>query len=240
MRSTASAWERCPQCGRSSARFGALRRAATRSRLGIRRLERLQRDDVAALSSRSSRKGRETSTSDEYWAAVAELCRKHGRCLSSKSADGLGRTGKLWAMSITACGRHNHGVEGTLGRLCARRSDDVLAEVSTVSIRNGARSRAFSTLGAPARDVAALATLQTIDDEDIVDRARVTGSLHEGLGPARREVDSSQVRGKGLIIGLVFGEPTSFGLKSRWKMMEGARKGSSPSLWWTLFTDTGS
>jgi ornithine--oxo-acid transaminase len=34
-----------------------------------------------------------------------------------------------------------------------------------------------------------------------------------------------EVRGKGLIIGLVFGEPTSFGLKSRWKMMEGARKG---------------
>jgi len=33
------------------------------------------------------------------------------------------------------------------------------------------------------------------------------------------------VRGKGLIIGLVFGEPSSLRLKSRWKMMEGARKG---------------
>ena len=33
------------------------------------------------------------------------------------------------------------------------------------------------------------------------------------------------MRGKGLIIGLVFGEPSSLRLKSRWKMMESARKG---------------
>jgi ornithine--oxo-acid transaminase len=75
--------------------------------------------------------------------------------------------------------------------------------------------------------VAALATLQTIDDEDIVDRARVTGeAFMKGLAPLVEKYELfHEVRGKGLIIGLVFGEPSSLRLKSRWKMMEGARKG---------------
>ena len=35
----------------------------------------------------------------------------------------------------------------------------------------------------------------------------------------------SEVRGLGLMIGLEFGEPSSLRLKSRWKMLETARKG---------------
>ena len=36
--------------------------------------------------------------SDEYWAAAAELCRKHGTLLVIDEVQtGLGRTGKLWA-----------------------------------------------------------------------------------------------------------------------------------------------
>jgi ornithine--oxo-acid transaminase len=75
--------------------------------------------------------------------------------------------------------------------------------------------------------VAALATLQTIDDEDIVDRARVTGeAFMKGFAPLLERYELfHEARGKGLMIGLVFGEPSSLRLRSRWKMMEGARKG---------------
>jgi len=137
-------------------------------------------------------------------------------------------------MSITACGRHNHGVEGTLGRLCAVGAMMCSAEVfDRVYSEDGARSRAFFDVWAqPARMVAALATLQTIDDEDIVDRARVTGEAFMKGWPARREVRAlSRGARQGSDIASSSGA-NLFRVKSRWKMMEGARKGSSPSLWW--------
>ena len=75
--------------------------------------------------------------------------------------------------------------------------------------------------------VAGLATLQTIDDEEIVDRARLSGEVFEkALAPLVEKYELfHEVRGKGLMIGLVFGEPASLRLKARWKMLEGARKG---------------
>ncbi|HET9092452.1 MAG TPA: aminotransferase class III-fold pyridoxal phosphate-dependent enzyme, partial [Acidimicrobiales bacterium] len=68
---------------------------------------------------------------------------------------------------------------------------------------------------------------QTIDDEDIVERARLSGEAFEkALTPLVDKYELfHEVRGKGLMIGLVFGEPSSLRLKSRWKMLEGARKG---------------
>jgi acetylornithine/succinyldiaminopimelate/putrescine aminotransferase len=75
--------------------------------------------------------------------------------------------------------------------------------------------------------VAGLATLQTLDDEGIVDRARATGeAFSEALRPLVDRYELfTEVRGKGLMIGLEFGEPSSLRLKSRWKMLETARKG---------------
>ncbi len=75
--------------------------------------------------------------------------------------------------------------------------------------------------------VAGLATLQVMDDEGIVQRAEQTGAaLREALAPlvARYEL-LHEVRGLGLMVGLVFGEPESLRLRSRWKMLESARKG---------------
>ena len=57
--------------------------------------------------------------------------------------------------------------------------------------------------------VAGLATLQAFDDEDIVDRARRTGeAFTKALDPlVERHEFLHEVRGKGLMIGLVFDEP---------------------------------
>jgi ornithine--oxo-acid transaminase len=75
--------------------------------------------------------------------------------------------------------------------------------------------------------VAGLATLQTIDDEDIVDRARVTGeAFSKGLAPMLDHYELFHlVRGEGLMIGLVFGEPRSAGVRTRYRLLELAHKG---------------
>ena len=75
--------------------------------------------------------------------------------------------------------------------------------------------------------VAALATLATIDDENLVDRARMTGdAFDKALAPLiERHETFHAVRGKGLMIGLVFGEPKSFRQRTRFRLLEAARTG---------------
>jgi len=73
--------------------------------------------------------------------------------------------------------------------------------------------------------VAGLATLQAFDDEDILDRARRTGvAFTKALGPlVERHEFLREVRGLGLMVGLVFDEPSSPGLRRRWKALEAMR-----------------
>jgi ornithine--oxo-acid transaminase len=70
-----------------------------------------------------------------------------------------------------------------------------------------------------------LATLQAFDEEDIVDRARRTGEAFvKALDPlVERYEFLHEVRGRGLMIGLVFGEPETGALRRRWKVIEAMR-----------------
>jgi acetylornithine/succinyldiaminopimelate/putrescine aminotransferase len=75
--------------------------------------------------------------------------------------------------------------------------------------------------------VAGLATLSVIEDEQLVEKARVTGELFEtALAPLveRHEV-FQEVRGKGLMIGLVFGAPSSPRARAKFRLLEAAHKG---------------
>jgi ornithine--oxo-acid transaminase len=73
--------------------------------------------------------------------------------------------------------------------------------------------------------VAGLATLQAFDEEDIVDRARRTGeAFTKALDPlVERHEFLHEVRGKGLMIGLVFDKPESKALRRRWTALETMR-----------------
>jgi ornithine--oxo-acid transaminase len=75
--------------------------------------------------------------------------------------------------------------------------------------------------------IAALATIETIKDENIIENAQVMGKLLRGrLLELKEEFDLiKDVRGFGLMIGIEFGEPKNFGAKSRWKLIEAARSG---------------
>jgi ornithine--oxo-acid transaminase len=74
--------------------------------------------------------------------------------------------------------------------------------------------------------VAGLATLAAIEDEDIVERSRRVGDqFMAALEPLVAKYELlHEVRGKGLMIGLVFGPPSGSG-RTRFRMMELARKG---------------
>jgi len=75
--------------------------------------------------------------------------------------------------------------------------------------------------------VAGLATLDVLDDEDLVTGAGRRGDqLMAALAPLVDKYELlHEVRGMGLMIGLEFGPPTSRSGRTRFKMLELARKG---------------
>jgi acetylornithine/succinyldiaminopimelate/putrescine aminotransferase len=73
--------------------------------------------------------------------------------------------------------------------------------------------------------VAGLATLSVFDDERIVEHAAAMGELwHAKLGfLVERHEFLHEIRGRGQMIGIVFGAPTSRGARLRWRAVEAAR-----------------
>jgi ornithine--oxo-acid transaminase len=168
---------------------------------------------------------------DEYWLAAAEACRKNGTLfVADEVQTGLGRTGKMFCYEhygirpdvITISKALSGGFVPVGAMLCsADLYDKVFHSLDRVLVHSSTFGKNQLAM------VAGLATLQALDDEDIVDRTRRTGeALEKALAPLVEKYELfHSVRGKGLITGLVFGEPTSLGLRGRWKMMETARKG---------------
>ncbi|MGD1010947.1 MAG: aspartate aminotransferase family protein [Acidimicrobiales bacterium] len=198
----------------------------------IESIEReLAHEDVAAVVLETIQGKGVNLAPQEYWSAVADLCRKHGTLfVIDEVQTGLGRTGKLWAHEhyglrpdlITISKALSGGYVPVGATMCsAEVFDKVYSKMERAVVHSSTFGRNQLAM------VAALATLQTIDEENIVERARVTGEAFKtGLAPLVEKYELfHEVRGKGLIIGLAFGEPSSLRLRSRWKMMEGARKG---------------
>jgi acetylornithine/succinyldiaminopimelate/putrescine aminotransferase len=166
---------------------------------------------------------------DDFWPAAAELCQRYGTLLViDEIQTGLGRTGKFFAHEhwgvkpdiITVSKALSGGYIPVGAMLCSAKVCDA---VYSSMERAVVHSSTFSTNQLAM--VAGLATLAAIDDEDITERARVTGDLFmHALAPL---VDKHEllheVRGKGLMIGLVFGEPTSRGSRMRYKAVEAMR-----------------
>ena len=85
-----------------------------------------------------------------------------------------------------------------------------------------------STFGSNAMAMAAgLATLQVIEDEDLIENAEKIGAvLHTELAQRLEQYEMlSEVRGRGLMIGFEFGKPRSLKLRAGWNTLQAARKG---------------
>ena len=165
----------------------------------------------------------------EFWTAAQELCRKYKTLLVLDEIQaGMGRTGKFFCHEhygiqpdiITMSKALSGGYIPVGAMLC---SQDVSDAVFSSMERAVVHSSTFSTnLMAM---IAGLATLQTFDEEDIVERARETGdAFFAALQPlVDKHEFLHEVRGKGLMIGLVFGEPKSMASRLRYKAIETMR-----------------
>ncbi|MEU9081204.1 aspartate aminotransferase family protein [Streptomyces sp. NPDC048357] len=164
--------------------------------------------------------------------AAQELLHRHKALLIADEVQtGLGRTGDFYAY------QHEPGVEPDL--VCVAKAlsggyvpvgatlgkDWIFKKVYSSMDRVLVHSASF---GSNAQAMAAgLAVLSVMEDEELVAHARATGDLLRGRLAAM--VDEyellHEVRGRGLMIGIEFGRPSSLGLRSRWTMLQAARKG---------------
>ena len=195
-------------------------------------LERqLTRKDVAALVVEPIQGKGVYLASETYWRTAQALCRRFGTLLVLDEVQtGMGRTGQFF------CHRH-WGLEPdmiTLSKALSGGYVPVGALLTTDAVSEAVYSsmeRAVVHSSTFSRNqlamVAGLATLQVMDDEDIVARAATRGrQLMDALAPLVDRYELlHEVRGMGLMVGLVFGPPASRGGRARFAMMELARKG---------------
>lgn len=198
----------------------------------VRSLEReLERRDVAAFVVEPIQGKGVNVASRAYWDEVQELCHRFGTLLVADEVQtGLGRTGRLWAHEhwglvpdiITTSKALSGGYVPVGAMICSSEvSDKVYSSMDRALVHSSTFKN--NTLAM----VAGLATLQTIDDEDLVDRARVTGdAFAKGLAPLVDKYELFHlVRGEGLMVGLVFGEPGSPAVRARYRLLELAHRG---------------
>jgi acetylornithine/succinyldiaminopimelate/putrescine aminotransferase len=166
-----------------------------------------------------------------YWDSVQQLCHRFGTLLIVDEVQtGLGRTGRMWAHEhwgvvpdiMTVSKALSGGFVPVGAMLCSEEVSDKVyssmdrAVVHSTTFKNNALAM-----------VAALAMLHVLDDEGLVDRARLMGDAFEkGLAPLVEKYELlHEVRGKGLMIGLEFGEPRALRARARYKAVEAARSG---------------
>jgi acetylornithine/succinyldiaminopimelate/putrescine aminotransferase len=196
----------------------------------VEALEReLRRGDVAAFVVEPIQgKGVNLAPAD-YWTAVQALCRRHKTLFVVDEVQaGLGRTGKFfchehWDLQpdIITVSKALSGGYIPVGAMLssAKVFDSVFSSMDRAVVHSS--TFAMNQLAM----VAGLATLQAFDEEDIVDRARRTGeAFSKALDPlVERHEFLREVRGKGLMIGLVFDKPESRALRRRWTAIETMR-----------------
>ncbi|MYQ71301.1 aminotransferase class III-fold pyridoxal phosphate-dependent enzyme [Streptomyces sp. SID4934] len=167
-----------------------------------------------------------------YLRAAQELLHRHKALLIADEVQtGLGRTGDFHAH------QHEEGVEPDLVCLAKALSggyvpvgatlgtEEVFAKVYSSMDRVLVHSASF---GANAQAMAAgLAVLDVMEREDTVAHVRRVGErLRSRLAALVPRYELlHEVRGRGLMVGIEFGRPESLRLRSRWAMLQAARKG---------------
>jgi len=140
----------------------------------------------------------------------------------------MGRTGKFFAHEhygirpdiITMSKALSGGYIPIGAMLCsAKVSDSVFSSMERAVVHSSTFSTNLMAM------VAGLATLHAFDEEGIVEHAAVTGDAwFAALQPlVDKHEYLHEVRGKGMIIGLVFGEPSSIAGRLRYRAVEAMR-----------------
>jgi acetylornithine aminotransferase len=144
-----------------------------------------------------------------YLAAARELCTRTGALLILDEVQtGLGRTGYWFAAE-------HEGVEADI--VCVAKALGGGLPIAACLARREVAERfqpgdhATTFGGGPVQCRAALATIDVIEEEGLVDRAKVAGQrLVEGL----EKLDRGTVRGRGLLLAFDVGEPLAGAITS--------------------------
>ena len=163
--------------------------------------------------------------------AAHELLKAHGALLiCDEVQSGVGRTGRFFAYEhedvqpdIVTVAKALSGGFVPVGATLAKDwiFEKVYSSMDRVLVHD-------STFGSNAMAmVAALATLQVLEDENLLENAERMGALLlDGLTERIGTYEMlSEVRGRGLMIGFEFGKPRSLKLKAGWNTLQAARKG---------------
>lgn len=166
-----------------------------------------------------------------YLAEAAALLHEHKALLiADEVQSGVGRTGEFWAYQhdgvepdLVVTAKALSGGYIPVGACLGRDEiwQQVFSSMDRVLIHD-------STFGSNAQAMAAgLATLHVFDVEGIVENARKVGELLQAR--LAELVDRYEmvvdVRGRGLMIGIEFGRPSSWKLRPAWMALQAARRG---------------
>jgi ornithine--oxo-acid transaminase len=191
----------------------------------------LRKGDVAALVVEPIQGKGVYLAPEAYWRKAQTLCRQYGTLLVMDEVQtGMGRTGRFlchqhWGLEpdIITLSKALSGGYVPVGAVLTTSAvfDAVYSSMERAVVHSSTFSRNQLAM------VAGLATLQVLDDEDLVAGSGVRGDrLMAALAPLVDKYELlHEVRGMGLMVGLVFGAPTSRAGRTRFKMLELARKG---------------
>jgi ornithine--oxo-acid transaminase len=191
----------------------------------------LRRGDVAALIIEPIQGTGVHMPPDGFLTAAASLLHQHGALLiCDEVQSGFGRSGKFFAYQheqvvpdIVTVAKALSGGFVPVGAMLAK--GWIFQKVYSSMDRMRVHSTTFK--GGVLAMTAGLAALAVIDDEGLTENAARTGeALQAGLrGLAERYDFLADVRGRGLMIGLEFGRPSSLRARARWSALRTAREG---------------
>jgi ornithine--oxo-acid transaminase len=199
-------------------------------------LEReLKKGDVAAFVVEPIQGKGVNIPSPGYLRQSAALCRKHGALFVDDEVQaGMGRTGKFLACEhdgdvdpdIVVLAKTLSGGFVPCGAVLSKKW--IHEKVFSSMNRSVVHSSTFSQ-GSFAM-VAGLAALDVLDRYDLIRCAEVTGQmLVDGLRAMIPKFEFlKEVRGRGLMVGIEFGPPKSFSLKTAWTLMHTMDKSLFP------------
>ncbi len=196
----------------------------------------LKQGDVAAFIAEPVQGKGVYIPEDDYFPQAQALCRKHGALfIMDEVQTGLGRTGKLFS--------HEHwGLEPDIMTLAKALSGGYVPCGAFVT-RREIHQKVFNkldrcvvhstTFGRNNLAMAAgLATLHILQTEHLIENAHATGQLMLERLRALQAKHSliKEVRGKGLMIAIEFGEPKPLKMKLAWKGIHAVDKGLFPQI----------
>src|ERR1044072_1165594 len=169
--------------------------------------------------------------SEEYLKGAEHLCRRYGTLfVADEIQTGLGRTGKFlagehWGIEpdMVVLAKALSGGHVPVGAVLMRKKtfDKVFNRMDRAVVHGSTFSKNDLAMAA------GIATLEAMKAERVVEKAaRARGGLLRGLSALAENYELLKtVRGKGLMIGVEFGAPSSLKLKASWSMLETASKG---------------